>query len=285
MNPNSSPAEPGKEQSGIKHSEIAVVIPARMAASRLPGKPLAVIGDAPMVVQVARRAKEAGFGNANGTRLVVACDDKSIADAVSEHGFEALMTSPDHPSGSDRVHESLDSIDPDGRIRVAINLQGDLPEVDASMLWPLADVVANGGADVATPVARITPEEMELDHVVKAFVDFPVDLGNNPVAGAIGRASTFSRLPDAGGRVRVEGSTRIFHHVGIYAWQRQALTRFVGLPPSPLERAERLEQMRALEDGMEIAAVVVDSAPGGIDTPADLEAVRKRFDKAKPEKG
>ena len=285
MTPNSSRAEPGKELSGTERSEIAVVIPARMAASRLPGKPLAMIGDAPMIVQVARRAKEAGFGNANGARLVVACDDKSIADAVGEHGFEAMLTSPDHPSGSDRVHESLDLIDPGGRIRVAINLQGDLPEVDASVLWPLADVVANGGAAIATPVARITAEEMGLDHVVKAFVDFPVDPGDNPAAGSIGRARTFSRMPDADGRVRAGGGTKIFHHVGIYAWQRQALARFVNLPPSPLERAERLEQMRALEDGMEIAAVVVDSAPGGIDTPADLEAVRKRFDEAQPGKG
>ena len=257
-----------------------MIIPARMESTRLPGKPMAMIGDASMVVQVWRRAMEAGFGEKTGTRLIVACDDKSIADSVLEHDGEAVLTRPDHPSGSDRVHEALDIIDAEGRIKVVINLQGDLPEVDASILWPLANAVASGEADIATPVAPITAAEMQLEQVVKAVVGFPAEVVGDPKAGAVGRALTFTRHPDAGERGGDNGRTMVFHHVGIYAWQRQALARFVGLPPSPLEKAERLEQMRALEDGMEIAAVVVDSAPGGIDTPEDLDAVRRRFDES-----
>ena len=267
-----STARPG----GISDAEIAVIIPARLAASRLPGKPLAIIGDAPMIVQVMRRAMEAGFGQPGGSRVVVACDDASIAEAVTAHGGEAVMTDPQHPSGSDRVHEAIDAIDPDGRIRVVINLQGDLPEIDASILWPLADALIADNAAIATPVAPATEAEIGLDQVVKAVIAFPHgDPASVPDAGSTGQVLYFSRCPVPHGGTT---ATPVWHHVGIYAWQREALARFVSLPPSPLEKTERLEQLRALEDGMAITALVVDSAPGGIDTPDDLAAARLRFE-------
>lgn len=260
-----------RSRSGLADDEIAVIIPARMAASRLPGKPLAMIGDAPMIVQVMRRAIEAGFGQPGGSRVIIACDDAAIAEAVTDAGGDAVLTDPDHPSGSDRVHEALTAIDPDGRIKVVVNLQGDLPEIDAAMLWPLVDALIDADAAIATPVAPASPEEIGLDQVVKAAIAFP---DGSTAPGSVGRVLYFSRCPIPHGG---DASTPIWHHVGIYAWRREALGRFISLPPSPLERVERLEQLRALEDGMAIVALVVDSAPGGIDTPEDLAAARARL--------
>lgn len=262
---------------------VAVIIPARMAASRLPGKPLAMIGDVPMIVQVMRRAHEAGFGkagfgkagfNGGSSRVIVACDDQAIADAVTAHGGEAILTDPDHPSGSDRVHEALEAIDPDGMLDVVVNLQGDLPEIDATMLVPLVAALRQQGADLSTPVAPASADEIARPQVVKAAIAFGGDAP--PRRGDVGRVLYFSRhpIPHGGGTADMP----IWHHVGIYAWRRSALERFVGLPPSPLERTEKLEQLRALEDGMTITALVVDTAPGGIDTPEDLEDARLRFE-------
>ncbi|MCE2517800.1 MAG: 3-deoxy-manno-octulosonate cytidylyltransferase [Alphaproteobacteria bacterium] len=249
---------------------VAVIIPARMAASRLPGKPLAMIGDAPMIVQVMRRAYEAGFGQGS-SRVIVACDDQAIADAVTAHGGEAILTDPDHPSGSDRVHEALNAIDPDETLDVVVNLQGDLPEIDAAMLVPLVAALRDKGADISTPVARASAEEIPRPQVVKAAIAFD----DTPKPGDVGRVLYFSRhaIPHGGGTPDVP----IWHHVGIYAWRRSALKRFVSLPPSPLEQTEKLEQLRALEDGMTITALVVDTAPGGIDTPEDLNEARLRL--------
>ena len=262
MRPNVQPAAP--------RQGVAVIIPARMASMRLPDKPLAMIGDAPMIVHVMRRAMAAGFGSA-GSRVIVACDDMAIVDAVTAHGGEAIMTRADHPSGSDRVHEAIEAIDPDGKIDVIVNLQGDLPEIDAAILPGLVDSLIESGADIATPVAPASRDEIALSQVVKAAVAFPGGV-NSP--GASGRVLYFSRHPIPHGG---DESTPIWHHVGIYAWRRQSLARFVSLPPSPLEKLEKLEQLRALEDGMVITAHVVDTAPGGIDTPEDLAAVRQRF--------
>lgn len=265
------PAETRPHPLPFADDEIAVIIPARLAASRLPGKPLAMIGDAPMIVHVLNRAREAGFGAPGGSRVIVACDDTSIADAVQSHGGEAILTRADHPSGSDRVHEALEAIDPEGRIRVVINLQGDLPDIDASILWPLVAALSEGDAAIATPVAPASDAEIDLDQVVKAAIAFP---RGDVEPGSVGRVLYFSRcpIPHGGG-----AAMPIWHHVGIYAWRRDALSRFVGLPPSPLEQTEKLEQLRALEDGMGIVALVVDTAPGGIDTPADLDAARQRM--------
>ena len=284
MSPVATPAKTGMDQESLKPGEVVVVIPARMGSSRLPGKPLAMVGGAPMVVQVWRRAVEAGFGEGSGMPLVVACDDGDIAKAVEAEGGEAVLTSRDHPSGSDRVQEAVEAIDPEGRAKVVVNLQGDLPEIDASVLWLLARALAKEDAAIATPVAPLAAAEKQREQVVKAVVGFPGEVVGDPKAGDIGRALAFTRHPDAGGREGGDGKTKVFHHIGIYAWQRQALARFVGLPPSPLEEAEQLEQLRALEDGMKVVAVVVDSVPGGIDTPEDLAAARERFGDTPPRK-
>lgn len=265
-----------KDQASIAddpRNGVAVIIPARLAASRLPGKPLAVIGDAPMIVQVMRRAWEAGFGTGqNSSRVVVACDDQKIADAVIEHGGEAILTDPNHPSGSDRVYEALMALDPQGTIDTVVNLQGDLPDINAEMLLPLVAALRERNADIATPVAPAHDHEIPLSQVVKAVVSLP-EGQNDP--GMVGPVLYFSRqpIPHGGGT-----ETPIWHHIGIYAWSRTALARFVTLQPSPLEKIEKLEQLRALEDGMSIVALVVDSAPGGVDTPDDLEAARRRME-------
>lgn len=254
-------------------NHVAVIIPARMKASRLPDKPLAMINDVPMIVHVMRRALEAGFGT-HGGKVVVACDDQRIVDAVeadNQPGAVAVLTDPDHPSGSDRVFEALEKIDHDKKISIIVNLQGDLPDIDASILHPLVDALVSHDADIATPIARATNEEIVKPQVVKAAVAFgPMA----PQSGVSAPILYFSRhpIPYGGG-----DDVPIWHHVGIYAWRRDALARFVSLPPSPLEQTEKLEQLRALEGGMKIVGLVVDTAPGGIDTPEDLADARQRM--------
>ncbi|MCG8491034.1 MAG: 3-deoxy-manno-octulosonate cytidylyltransferase [Sneathiellales bacterium] len=237
-----------------------VVIPARMASTRLPGKPLAEIAGKPMIVQVLERAKEADIGP-----VIVACAEEEIAGAVRAAGGEAILTDPDHPSGSDRVHEAVEKFDPDGKFSVIVNLQGDLPQLDPSSVQVAADVLRRSDADIATLVAKITDiQELEDDSAVKAVVSFPSEERQ-------GRALWFSRLKAPWG----EGP--YFHHIGIYAYRRAALAKFVSLPPSPLELREKLEQLRALENGMRIDAALVDTVPLGVDTPEDLERMHAIF--------
>jgi 3-deoxy-manno-octulosonate cytidylyltransferase (CMP-KDO synthetase) len=246
------------------------IIPARMAATRLPGKPLRLIGGKPMIVQVWQRAVMAGIG-----RVIVACDGDEIAEAIHAEGGEAVITDPALPSGSDRVAAALTIIDPDKTITQVINLQGDLPEMQSEMLAALARAMAQSGAEVITPVAPLKREEVPLDQVVKAVVSWPEGDGIG-----IGRAHYFSRAAiPFGGRCdqESEGAARMWHHVGVYGWQREALDQFVGLSPSPLEKAEKLEQLRALEAGMQIAAIAVDNAITGIDTEGDLTAASQRI--------
>ena len=252
---------------------IAVIIPARMKATRLPEKPMAMIGDTPMIVHVMRRALEAGFGTYGG-KVVVACDDQCIVDAVISEGQSggiAVLTDPEHPSGSDRVFEALQKIDADGKIDIVINLQGDLPDVNATILIPLVEALVKHDADIATPIAPATEEEIEKPQVVKAAVAFGQMVPETGVSAPILYFSRYS-IPHGGG-----DEVPIWHHVGIYAWRRDALARFVSLPPSPLEQTEKLEQLRALENGMKIVGLVVDTAPGGIDTPEDLADARQRM--------
>ncbi len=250
----------------MKQSNIAVIIPARMDASRLPRKPLAIIGGEPMIVHVMRRAIEAGFH-----KPIIACDHEDIFNAVEKAGGTAVMTSDKHPSGSDRVQEAANIIDPHKKIDIIINLQGDLPFIDASILMPLAATLNKGNADIATPFAPATKAEAELPQVVKAAIAFP---NENCEIGDIGRVLYFSRqkIPANAGI-----ALPIWHHIGIYAWRREALERFVTLKPSPLEKAEKLEQLRALEDGMAINGLVVDHAPKGVDTPQDLDDAQKQY--------
>lgn len=234
-----------------------IVIPARLHATRLPGKPLADIHGVPMIVHVWRRAVEAGLGP-----VLVAAGEPEIANAVRAHGGEAVLTDPDHPSGSDRVWEAVQRFDPTGRHDAIVNLQGDLPTLDPALVGAVLAPLAVPEVDLATLVVEIVrPEERTDPNVVKAV------LGLAP-GQKIGRALYFSRatVPANDGP--------LYHHLGIYAYRRDALARFVALPPGTLERREKLEQLRALENGMRIDAALVDTVPLGVDTPADLERAR-----------
>src|SRR5262252_2975065 len=238
-----------------------VLIPARMAATRLPGKPLLDIAGVPMIVHVLRRAMEANIG-----QVAIATDTPEIADAVKAHGGEAVMTRPEHPSGSDRIFEALERLDPRREAEIVINLQGDFPTISLDnirdVLPPLADPVV----DIATLAAEIhTEEEAANPNVVKAV--------GSPLGGRRLRALYFTRARSP------HGDGPRYHHIGLYAYRRAALERFVRLPPSPLEQQEKLEQLRALEAGMRIDIMIVDTVPRGVDTPADLETARRMLAK------
>ena len=230
-----------------------IIIPARMASTRLPGKPLADIHGKPMIVHVMERATAANCGP-----VYVACCEDEVFEAVTEHGGKAVMTKIDHPSGSDRVRAAANSVDPAGNFDVIVNVQGDTPGLDPAVISNVVAVLEREPTcDIATAVVETTDEGEKADpNVVKA------------VMGQGNRALYFSRasIPTGHGPV--------WHHVGIYAYRRDALNRFCDLEPSYLEERERLEQLRALEAGMSIFVEMIDSAPVGVDTPEDLERVR-----------
>jgi 3-deoxy-manno-octulosonate cytidylyltransferase (CMP-KDO synthetase) len=236
-----------------------IIIPARMKSVRLPGKPLADIGGLPMIVQVWKRAMEAGLGP-----VYVAAGEPEIADAVNKAGGNAVLTDPAHPTGSDRICEALRKIDPAGSHDAVVNLQGDLPTIDPMNIRRVVEPLEDDAVDIATLAVEITREAERTDpNVVKAVAPF------DPVHGkTIARALYFSRatVPSNAGPH--------YHHIGIYAYRRAALERFVTLPPGLLEKRERLEQLRALEAGMRIDVAVVDTVPLGVDTPQDLETAR-----------
>lgn len=237
-----------------------ILIPARMASTRLPGKPLADIAGAPMIVHVLRRAAEAGIGEA-----VVATDSEAVATAVEKAGGRALMTRADHVSGSDRIYEALETLDPERRIAIVVNVQGDLPTIAPADIKAALAPLADPQVAIATLAAEITdPAELTDPNVVKAK--------GVPVAPGRLRATGFTRA-DAAGR------GPHYHHIGLYAYRRAALARFVKLPPSVNEQRERLEQLRALDAGMRIDVMVVESVPLGVDTPADLERARAMLTK------
>jgi 3-deoxy-manno-octulosonate cytidylyltransferase (CMP-KDO synthetase) len=236
--------------------DVLILIPARIASTRLPGKPLADIAGLPMIVQVLRRAEASRLGP-----VVVACDDETIATAVEKAGGRALLTRADHPSGSDRIFEALEIIDPDSKVRIVVNVQGDLPTIApadiAAALTPLADPTV----DIATLAAQFRkPEERSNPDVVK--------VAGTPVTPGRFRARNFTRNATS------FGESPIYHHIGLYAYRRAALERFVKLPPSPNEKKEKLEQLRAMDNGMRIDVAIVDSVPLGVDTPEDLETAR-----------
>ncbi|MBB4017226.1 3-deoxy-manno-octulosonate cytidylyltransferase (CMP-KDO synthetase) [Chelatococcus caeni] len=237
-------------------SDPIVLIPARLASTRLPDKPLADIGGEPMIVHVMRRAEEAGIGP-----VAVATDAPAIAEAVTRAGGRAVMTRPDHQSGSDRIHEALESLDPEGRHDIVVNVQGDLPTIDPRVITASTRPLVDPAVDIATLAAVITREEERTEpSVVKA-------IGSEIAPGHL-RALYFTRA------TAPYGEGPLLHHIGLYTYRRAALARFVALPPSPLERRERLEQLRAVEAGMRIDIVVVDDVPLGVDTPHDLERAR-----------
>jgi len=234
-----------------------VLIPARMASSRLPGKPLMEIAGLPMIVHVLRRAEEAAIG-----RVAVATDTPEIAAAVKAHGGEAVMTSPLHPSGSDRVFEAMAKLDPDGSAEIVVNLQGDFPTISSQNIRDVLAPLSDPTVDIATLAAEIHTEEESLaPSVVKAV--------GSSLGGRRMRALYFTRA------TAPHGDGPRYHHIGLYAYRRAALARFVKLPPSPLELQEKLEQLRALEAGMRIDITIVDTVPRGVDTPADLETARR----------
>jgi 3-deoxy-manno-octulosonate cytidylyltransferase (CMP-KDO synthetase) len=240
-----------------------LMIPARMASTRLPGKPLADIAGRPMIVRVWEQAMAAGLGP-----VVVAAAEPEIVVAVEAAGGRAVLTDPDLASGSDRIHAALTLIDPprpDGGVRhdVVINLQGDLPALEPGAIRAVAQALTESGADIATLAAEIDdPADRDNPAVVKPVVAWEA-------GGRLGRALYFTRASAP------SGDGPLFHHVGIYAYRRDALTRFVALPPSPLERREKLEQLRALEANMSIAVARVDRVPLSVDTLADLQRANR----------
>jgi len=237
-----------------------VIIPARLSAMRLPGKPLADIAGVAMIVHVLRRAEAAGIGP-----VVVACGDQAIADAVTAAGGRPVMTDPALPSGSDRVWAALQAFDAAGRHDVVVNLQGDLPTLPPDFLRAVLAPLADQSVDIATLVAPVTTaEEAALPSVVKAVCAFAP-------GAAVAPALYFSRATVPA------GDGPLWHHVGIYAYRRAALARFVALPPSALELREKLEQLRALEAGMRVTVARVDHAPFGVDTPDDLQRARREL--------
>lgn len=244
-----------------KGRESLVIIPARLAATRLPDKPLATIAGAPMIVHVWRRAVAADIGP-----VVVACGDRAIAEAVEAAGGEAVMTDPDLPSGSDRVQAAAAIRDPDGRYGVVVNLQGDLPAIDPALIRAALRPLREPEVDIATlAVPTDDPGERGNPNVVKAVISLADGAAVGPM---VGRALYFTRA------AAPSGAGPVWHHIGIYAWRRPALDRFVALPRSPLEKREKLEQLRALEAGMRIDAAIVDGVPFGVDTPEDLARAR-----------
>lgn len=237
-------------------SDPLILIPARMAATRLPGKPLADICGKPMIVHVLERAIKAGIGP-----VAVATDAPAIARAVEAAGGQSVMTRADHPSGSDRIKEAADLFDPEGRHDVVVNLQGDFPTIDPASIAVSIEPLADPAVSIATLCAEIVDEdERTASSVVKL-------IGSEVSPGRL-RALYFTRA------TAPFGPGPLYHHVGIYAYRRKALERFVSLAPSALELREKLEQLRALEDGMRIDARVIHHVPRGVDTPEDLIRVR-----------
>ena len=234
-----------------------VLIPARMASTRLPGKPLADINGLPMICHVVDRVREADIGEP-----IVATDTQEIFTAITAHGAKAVMTRENHASGSDRIWEAVTSVDPAGKSDVIINVQGDLPTIAPELIRQSVLPLQDNEVDISTLAAEITDEEEKTNpNVVKAI--------GTPVTGSRLRALYFTRATAPAG----EGP--LYHHIGLYAYKRAALEKFVSLAPSPLENREKLEQLRALENNMRIDIELVRSVPLGVDTPQDLETARQ----------
>lgn len=234
-----------------------VLIPARMASTRLPGKPLADICGKPMIVQVALRAREAG-----AERIVVAVDNEQVFDAVKSAGFDVTMTRQDHQSGSDRIYEALQKADPNGSAEFIINVQGDLPTIEPETIRASLRPMEDPSVDIATLTVPITDEEEKTDPSIVKIV-------GSPLSDTRLRALYFTRA------TAPYGNGPLYHHIGLYTYRRAALEKFVSLKPSVLEKRESLEQLRAVEAGMRIDAEIVNSVPLGVDTQPQLETARK----------
>jgi 3-deoxy-manno-octulosonate cytidylyltransferase (CMP-KDO synthetase) len=238
-----------------------ILIPARLSATRLPNKPLADIAGEPMIVHTWRRAVEAGIGP-----VAVATDAPAIAAAVEKAGGRTVMTRSDHATGSDRIAEAVDKLDPEGRHDVVVNVQGDFPMIDPRSIAAAAEPLRDPAVDIATLVSLITREDERMNpNVVKM-------IGTEVAPGRF-RALYFTRA------TAPTGEGPLWHHIGVYAYRRRALRHFIALPPSPLELRERLEQLRAVEAGLRIDAMVVDDVPFGVDTQEQLEEARRLLDR------
>ena len=250
-------------------SQTIVLIPSRLQSTRLPSKPLADIAGEPMIVHVWRRAMAAEVG-----RVVVCTDAEAIKAAIGKAGGEAVMTRADHVSGSDRIYEALSRLDPDGDFETIVNLQGDLPTLEAHLVTacisPLQVPLKAGGPHIATIAAEIKDAAERTNPNVVKVIGSPVQVNGRAVPGRL-RAFYFTRA------TAPHGEGPLYHHIGIYAYRRAAIERFVALRPSPLEQREKLEQLRALEDGMRIEVALVDTVPLGVDTPHELEQARRIF--------
>jgi 3-deoxy-manno-octulosonate cytidylyltransferase (CMP-KDO synthetase) len=243
----------------MPEGDVLVLIPARTASTRLPGKALAEIAGKPMIVHMLALARGAAIGP-----VTVATDSREVASVVEAAGCRAVMTRDDHASGSDRIHEAMSIIDPDGRAGVVVNLQGDMPTLAPADLRAVLAPLADAAVDIATIATEIRDEAGRTNpHMVKVV--------GSQVAPRRLRALYFTRATAPWG----EGP--LFHHFGLYAYRRAALERFVALPPSPLELRERLEQLRALEAGMRIDVTIIDAEPLDVNTPEDLARVRDLF--------
>ncbi|WP_299809127.1 3-deoxy-manno-octulosonate cytidylyltransferase [uncultured Roseibium sp.] len=240
-------------------SAALVIIPARLAATRLPRKPLADICGKPMIVRVLEQAQNADIGP-----VAVACDDKDIAEAVHDHGGKAIMTRADHPSGSDRIQEAVNLVDPDGRHDVILNVQGDVPLIAPEAIRAAFAPLSIPDVAIGTIMTEITEPRFRDDPSFVKAVTTPNGHGHH-------RALYFTRA------TAPSGDGPLYQHVGIYAYRRAALADFVKLPPSPLEKREKLEQLRALEAGMRIDVSIIDSAPMDVNTPEDLERAREVY--------
>jgi 3-deoxy-manno-octulosonate cytidylyltransferase (CMP-KDO synthetase) len=245
-------------------ADVLILIPARMASTRLPGKPLLDIAGEPMIVHVMRRAQAARLGE-----VVVATDSEVVAACVEKAGGRAVMTRADHASGSDRIFEALAVADAQRKSAIIVNVQADLPTIAPSDIAAAIAPLADPAVDIATLAAEITRAQERTDPNVVKLV------GSEVAPGRL-RALYFTRA------TAPSGDGPLYHHIGLYAYRRRALARFVALPPSPLERRERLEQLRALEAGMRIDAVVVDDVPLGVDAPHDLERARAILSRRQP---
>ena len=233
-----------------------VLIPARLASTRLPGKPLVDLNGVPMIVHVFRRAHAAAIGE-----VVVATDSEAVAAAVEKAGGRAVMTRSDHTSGSDRIYEALEAVDPEHKVDIVLNVQGDLPTIEPTDIRAALKPLPDEDVDISTLAAVITdPGERTNPNVVKV---------SGPQVGP-GRLQTKNFT-----RANATGNGPHYHHIGLYAYRRPSLERFVGMPPSANEQRERLEQLRALDAGMRIDVMIVNSVPLGVDTPEDLQTARK----------
>lgn len=244
----------------MNHHDTLVIIPARLGSTRLPNKPLADINGKTMIEHVWQRAVAAEVGE-----VLVACDHESVAEVITKAGGKALLTRADHPSGSDRIWEAFTHFDREGRFETIVNVQGDLPTLDPALVKKVLEPLHNPAVDIATLACVIRDEEEKHDPaVVKPVIAFDAQK-----AGQLGRALYFTRCSAPHG----EGA--LYHHIGMYAYRRDSLRRFVSLPPSPLELREKLEQLRALENGMRIDVAIVETVPLGVDTAQHLEKARR----------